>query len=60
MIMRVCCLQGIVPSGVTEEINELFVSENKLNLALSDANVLPTVSITKVMQHLAIHHVFSV
>uniref|UniRef100_A0AAR2K458 Uncharacterized protein n=1 Tax=Pygocentrus nattereri TaxID=42514 RepID=A0AAR2K458_PYGNA len=39
--------QGIVPSGVTEEVNELFVPENKLDLALSDANILPTVTITK-------------
>ncbi|XP_036428918.1 bifunctional 3'-phosphoadenosine 5'-phosphosulfate synthase 2b isoform X1 [Colossoma macropomum] len=39
--------QGIVPSGVTEEVNELFVPENKLDLALSDANILPTVNITK-------------
>ncbi|KAI4893557.1 hypothetical protein NFI96_021356, partial [Prochilodus magdalenae] len=39
--------QGIVPSGVTEEVNELFIPENKLDLALSDANTLPTVTITK-------------
>lgn len=45
------CLQGIVPSGLTEEVNELFVPENKMDLALSDANILPTVKITKVMQH---------
>ncbi|KAM9412243.1 bifunctional 3'-phosphoadenosine 5'-phosphosulfate synthase 2-like [Salvelinus alpinus] len=34
-------------SSVTEEVNELFVPENKLDLALSDAKTLPTVSITK-------------
>uniref|UniRef100_A0A4W4FBC2 Uncharacterized protein n=1 Tax=Electrophorus electricus TaxID=8005 RepID=A0A4W4FBC2_ELEEL len=39
--------QGIVPSGVTEDVSELFVPENKLNLALSDANILPTIAITK-------------
>lgn len=31
-----------------EEVNELFVMENKLNLAVADANTLPTISITKV------------
>ncbi|XP_056324911.1 bifunctional 3'-phosphoadenosine 5'-phosphosulfate synthase 2b [Danio aesculapii] len=39
--------QDIVPTGVTEEVNELFVSENKLDLVLSDANILPTVTITE-------------
>uniref|UniRef100_A0A673ZP31 3'-phosphoadenosine 5'-phosphosulfate synthase 2b n=1 Tax=Salmo trutta TaxID=8032 RepID=A0A673ZP31_SALTR len=39
--------QNIVPTGVTEEVTELFVPENKLDLALSDAKTLPTVSITK-------------
>lgn len=45
------CLQGIVPSALTEEVNVLFVPENKLDLALSDANILPTVNITKVRWH---------
>lgn len=31
-----------------EEVNELFVPENKLNLALADAATLPTLSITEV------------
>ncbi|TRY53875.1 hypothetical protein DNTS_035624 [Danionella cerebrum] len=39
--------QDIVPSGVTEEVNELFVPENKLDLVLSDANILPSVEITE-------------
>ncbi|XP_064175905.1 bifunctional 3'-phosphoadenosine 5'-phosphosulfate synthase 2b [Anguilla rostrata] len=39
--------QGIVPTGLMEEVNELFVSENKLNLAIADARTLPTLSITK-------------
>ncbi|XP_067285363.1 bifunctional 3'-phosphoadenosine 5'-phosphosulfate synthase 2b isoform X2 [Pseudorasbora parva] len=39
--------QDIVPTGVTEEVNELFVPENKLDLVLSDANILPTVTITE-------------
>lgn len=34
-----------------EELTELFVSENKLNLAVADANTLPTISITKVTHH---------
>ncbi|XP_073722903.1 bifunctional 3'-phosphoadenosine 5'-phosphosulfate synthase 2b [Misgurnus anguillicaudatus] len=37
----------IVPTGVTEEVNELFVPENKLDLVLTDANILPTVNITE-------------
>uniref|UniRef100_A0AAY4DA63 Uncharacterized protein n=1 Tax=Denticeps clupeoides TaxID=299321 RepID=A0AAY4DA63_9TELE len=36
-----------VPSGITKEVNELFVPDNRVNLATSDANVLPTVTITK-------------
>lgn len=51
MRMLFFALQGIVPSALTEEINELFVPENKMDLALSDANILPIVNITKVMQH---------
>ncbi|XP_017338528.1 bifunctional 3'-phosphoadenosine 5'-phosphosulfate synthase 2b isoform X1 [Ictalurus punctatus] len=39
--------QGIVPIGLTEEVNELFVPENKMDLLRSDANILPTVNITK-------------
>ncbi|XP_016126094.1 bifunctional 3'-phosphoadenosine 5'-phosphosulfate synthase 2-like [Sinocyclocheilus grahami] len=39
--------QDIVPTGVTEEVNELFVPENKLDLVLSDANILPALSITE-------------
>uniref|UniRef100_A0A8C2ZF21 3'-phosphoadenosine 5'-phosphosulfate synthase 2a n=1 Tax=Cyclopterus lumpus TaxID=8103 RepID=A0A8C2ZF21_CYCLU len=39
--------QNIVPSEIMEEVNELFVTENKLNLAVADANTLPTISITK-------------
>uniref|UniRef100_A0A8C2J6S6 3'-phosphoadenosine 5'-phosphosulfate synthase 2b n=1 Tax=Cyprinus carpio TaxID=7962 RepID=A0A8C2J6S6_CYPCA len=39
--------QDIVPTGVTEEVNELFVPENKLDLVLSDANILPVLTITE-------------
>ncbi|XP_052426931.1 bifunctional 3'-phosphoadenosine 5'-phosphosulfate synthase 2b [Carassius gibelio] len=39
--------QDIVPTGVTEEVNELFVPENKLDLVLSDANILPALTITE-------------
>lgn len=31
-----------------EELNELFVAENKLNLAVTDIKSLPSISITKV------------
>lgn len=40
--------QSIVPSGVIGEINELFVPENRLKLAQTDASTLPSISITKV------------
>ncbi|XP_061913935.1 bifunctional 3'-phosphoadenosine 5'-phosphosulfate synthase 2-like isoform X2 [Entelurus aequoreus] len=39
--------QNIVPSEIMEEVNELFVPENKLSLAVADASTLPTISITK-------------
>uniref|UniRef100_A0A9J7WZD5 3'-phosphoadenosine 5'-phosphosulfate synthase 2b n=2 Tax=Cyprinus carpio TaxID=7962 RepID=A0A9J7WZD5_CYPCA len=39
--------QDIVPTGVTEEVNELFVPENKMDLVLSDANILPVLTITE-------------
>ena len=45
--------QSIVPSGITEEVNELFVPENKLKLVQVDAITLPTISITKVTTHLS-------
>lgn len=38
-----------------EEINELFVDENKLNAAVAEANTLPTISITKVTDIHSIH-----
>lgn len=47
----ISCTQNIVPSGITEEVNELFVAENKLNLAVAEADKLPTISITKVTHH---------
>ncbi|XP_062375889.1 bifunctional 3'-phosphoadenosine 5'-phosphosulfate synthase 2-like [Sardina pilchardus] len=39
--------QSIVPSGVVEDIIELFVPENMLELAKADANILPTITINK-------------
>lgn len=49
LIICVClCIQNIVPGEIMEEVNELFVKDNKLNLAVADANTLPTISITKV------------
>ncbi|CAL8391113.1 unnamed protein product [Arctogadus glacialis] len=39
--------QNIVPSGKLKEVNDLFVPENKLSLAVADAAILPTISITK-------------
>ncbi|KTG04763.1 hypothetical protein cypCar_00023723 [Cyprinus carpio] len=39
--------QSIIPSGVVEEIHELFVPENNLKLAQTDASILPSISITK-------------
>lgn len=48
-------LQDILPTGIMEEINELFVDENKLNAAVAEANTLPTISITKVTDTINIH-----
>ncbi|XP_036449977.1 bifunctional 3'-phosphoadenosine 5'-phosphosulfate synthase 2a [Colossoma macropomum] len=39
--------KGIIPTGQTEEVTELFVPQNKLKLVQSDANTLPTIPITK-------------
>uniref|UniRef100_W5MGK4 3'-phosphoadenosine 5'-phosphosulfate synthase 2b n=1 Tax=Lepisosteus oculatus TaxID=7918 RepID=W5MGK4_LEPOC len=39
--------QSIVPSAILEDVNELFVPENKINLVRADANTLPTLEITK-------------
>lgn len=41
-------IQNIVPTGIMEELTELFVAENKLNAALTDSKTLPAISITKV------------
>lgn len=41
-----------------EEVNELFVMENKLNLTVADANTLPTISITKVTHRSSIQATF--
>ena len=37
-----------MPSGKLEEVNDLFVPENKRSLAVADAAILPTIHITKV------------
>ncbi|KAM3606324.1 uncharacterized protein V6R79_014272 [Siganus canaliculatus] len=39
--------QNIVPGEIMKELVELFVPENKLNLAVADAKTLPAISITK-------------
>lgn len=39
--------QNIVPSGMLEDTNQLFVPENKLSLAIADAAILPIIPITK-------------
>ncbi|RXM34660.1 Bifunctional 3'-phosphoadenosine 5'-phosphosulfate synthase 2 [Acipenser ruthenus] len=39
--------QCIVPTSVMEEVKELFVPENKLDLAQADAKKLPTLQITQ-------------
>lgn len=47
-MMSLSLFQNIVPSGVVEEINELFVPENRLKLAQAEASTLPAINITKV------------
>ncbi|XP_063047606.1 bifunctional 3'-phosphoadenosine 5'-phosphosulfate synthase 2-like [Engraulis encrasicolus] len=39
--------QSIVPTGVVEEVTELFVPENMLDMAKADAAILPTITINK-------------
>lgn len=41
-------LQDIVPIDASYEVKELYVHENKLDLAKADAETLPSVQISKV------------
>lgn len=41
-------LQDIVPVDASYEVKELYVQENKLDLAKADAETLPAVQIGKV------------
>lgn len=43
-------LQDIVPVDASYEVKELYVQENKLDLAKADAETLPAVQIGKVMR----------
>lgn len=43
-------LQDIVPVDASYEVKELYVQENKLDLAKADAETLPAVQIVKVMR----------
>ncbi len=42
-------LQDIVPVDASYEVKELYVQENKLDLAKADAETLPAVQIGKVL-----------
>lgn len=42
-------LQDIVPVDASYEVKELYVQENKLDLAKADAETLPAVQIGKVI-----------
>uniref|UniRef100_A0A673NG08 3'-phosphoadenosine 5'-phosphosulfate synthase 1 n=1 Tax=Sinocyclocheilus rhinocerous TaxID=307959 RepID=A0A673NG08_9TELE len=42
------CISDIVPVDASYEVKELYVQENKLDLAKADAETLPAVEITKV------------
>ena len=44
-------LQDIVPVDASYEVKELYVQENKLDLAKADAETLPAVQISKVPLH---------
>lgn len=41
-------MQDIVPVDASYEVKELYVQENKLDLAKADAETLPAVQIAKV------------
>lgn len=43
-----------------EEINELFVAENKLSASVAEAHTLPTISITKVILSDTVHVILKV
>lgn len=42
-------MQDIVPVDASYEVKELYVQENKLDLAKADAETLPAVQIGKVL-----------
>lgn len=42
-------LQDIVPVDASYDVKELYVQENKLDLAKADAEILPAVQIGKVL-----------
>ncbi|XP_008320665.1 bifunctional 3'-phosphoadenosine 5'-phosphosulfate synthase 2-like [Cynoglossus semilaevis] len=46
-VLELLTEQNIVPNEVMDDVNDLFVPENKLDLAAAEANTLPTISITK-------------
>ncbi|XP_006783825.1 bifunctional 3'-phosphoadenosine 5'-phosphosulfate synthase 2-like [Neolamprologus brichardi] len=39
--------QKIVPNEILEEVTELFIPEDRVNHVLAEANMLPTISVTK-------------
>ncbi|KAI4875279.1 hypothetical protein NFI96_018146 [Prochilodus magdalenae] len=47
LVVKLLKEKGIIPNSLAEEVIELFVPENKLKLAQSDAKTLPTISITE-------------
>lgn len=48
MLLSHFILQDIVPVDASYEVKELYVQENKLDLAKADAETLPAVQIGKV------------
>lgn len=44
-------MQDIVPVDASYEVKELYVQENKLDLAKADAETLPAVQIAKVSKN---------
>lgn len=42
------CFKGVVPRSAVQKVTELFVPENRIDAARSEANALPNVDITKV------------
>lgn len=51
-MLSLSLFQNIVPCASIKDVLELFVPENKLHSVRAEADMLPSIEITKVTSHL--------